>query len=168
MKDISHTIHNALESKIALGIFIGAGILCIAVIIFTAGMAVGMHKAEFGHHWNENYERNFGMIHHGPNDMFNMPLENNFPNAHGASGKIIKVELPTFIVEETDGTEKVVHIDTTTHIHTVTGNADQTAIVDDAGAVVIGEPNTDGQIEAKFIRILPPIPTDMPITPLTK
>ena len=74
-----------------LKILCGIGIVVIAFIIFYAGVTVGFHKATFGRAWAENYERNFGF---GPDHS--LSAINNFPNADGAIGKIIKIETANY------------------------------------------------------------------------
>jgi len=89
MEKMKEDMKKFLESKVAVKILYGIGIVIVAMLIFSAGITVGFHKASFGRAWGENYERNFGM-------MPNRPIfgQDNFPNANGAVGKIIKIELP--------------------------------------------------------------------------
>ena len=157
MKKISEEIKKIFDSKASFRILCGVGIFIVALLIFSAGIDVGFHKASFGRDWGENYERNFGF---GPDH----PLlgNDNFPNANGAIGKIIKIELPTVIVEDKDGTEKVILIKDDTQIQNIKTLVTSNDLKIDNFVVVIGAPNTRGQIEAKFIRIMPlgmpPIP----------
>jgi hypothetical protein len=151
MKKIYEDIKKVFESKVAFRILIGIGILIIALLIFSAGIIIGFHKASFERAWEENYERNFGPKPNGP--IFG---QTNFPNTHGAIGKILKIELPTIIVQDNkDNTEKVILLKADTRIEkTNTAIAGQDLKIDDF-VVVIGTPNPQGQIEAKFIRIMP-------------
>jgi hypothetical protein len=143
-------IKKFFESKLLLRILCGIGILIIALIIFYAGVTVGIYKASFGRAWAENYERNFGF---GPDH----PLSgiNNFPNANGAIGKIIKIELPTIIVQDKDNTEKVILTTDDTQIQKMKENIATSDLKISDFVVVIGTPNAQGQIEAKFIRVMP-------------
>jgi hypothetical protein len=153
-------IKKIFESKMLFKILCGIGIVVVALLIFYAGVTVGFHKATFGRAWGENYERNFGF---GPDH----PLlgKDNFPNANGAIGKIIKIELPTIIVTDKDNTEKVILLDTNTQIQKMKENIATTDLNVNDFVVVIGSPNEQGQIEAKFIRVMPvgipvpPVPT---------
>lgn len=138
------------ESKFLFKILCGIGIVLIALLIFYAGINVGFHKAEFGRAWGENYERNFGF---GPDHS--LLGKDNFPNANGAIGKIIKIELPTIIVEDKDSAEKVILIDSNTNIEKMTAQITMNDLKVDDFVVVIGAPNTQGQVEAKFIRVMP-------------
>ena len=111
MKKIYEKIKNFLSStsfgnlKLSNKFLYIIGSIVIAILIFSAGVSVGFHKASFGRAWGDNYERNFGMMKERP--VFG---KDNFPNAHGTIGKIIKIELPTIIVQDKDGIEKVVLI----------------------------------------------------------
>ena len=150
MTKICEDFVKVFESKIAFRILCGVGIVLVALLIFYAGVNVGFHKASFGHSWGENYERNFGF---GPDH----PLlgNDNFPNANGAIGKIIKIELPTIIVQDKDNTEKVILLNSDTNIEkTATAIQSSDLSINDF-VVVVGSPNDQGQIEAKFIRVMP-------------
>lgn len=156
MKNIKESIKKVFESKkvfVVLSIF---GVLVVASLIFQAGVFVGFHKASFGRDWGENYGRNFGMM-RGERDFFKGGMMNpkNFPNANGAVGKIIKVELPTVIVQDKDGTEKVVLIKDDTSIRSIKEDITKDKLKIDDFIVVIGSPNAQGQIEAKLIRLMP-------------
>lgn len=159
MQKIKENIGKIFESKIFIGILYGMGIVIILLLVLSAGISIGFHKANFGHAWGENYERNFGMMPNRP--MFG---GDNFPNAHGAIGKIIKIELPTMIVQDRDNTEKVILIKSDTQIQKLKENIQTTDLKIDDFIVVIGTPNQQGQIEAKLIRIMP---LGMPVPPPT-
>jgi hypothetical protein len=159
MKKIYEDIKKFFESKIANKILIGVGFVIVALLIFSAGVAVGFRRASFGRAWGENYERNFGMMSDRP--MFS---DDNFPNAHGAVGKIIKVELPTVIVQdEKDNKEKVILIKNDTKIQKMENSITVNDLKVDDFVVIIGTPDDQGQIEAKFIRVMPS--GNIPTTP---
>jgi len=147
---MNEKIKKVFESRVSFGILSGIGIVIVALLIFSAGITVGFHKASFGRSWGENYERNFGMM---PNRL--MSGRDNFPNASGAAGKIIKVALPTVIVQGKDNTEKVVLLKDDTRIQKMKESITANDLKVDDFIVVIGIPNEQGQIEAKLIRIMP-------------
>ena len=157
MKDIKEEIKKVFESKKVLVIASILGVLIIASLIFQVGVSVGFHKASFGRDWGENYGRNFGMMRGGDQGPLGgrMMNQENFPNAHGTVGKIIKTELPTIIVQDKDGTEKVVLIKDDTSIRSMKADMKGSDLKVDDFIVVVGSPNTTGQIEAKLIRIMP-------------
>jgi tRNA splicing ligase len=87
--------------------------------------------------------------------MDSFGMMNSFPNAHGATGKIIKIELPNIIVEGKDDTEKVVSLDNDTKIQNGRDVVAEEDLALDDFVVVIGVPNDKGVIEAKLIRVIP-------------
>jgi len=154
------------QSKTFKRIFCIVGILIIALVIFQAGMFVGFKKARGSYKWAENYERNFGgrFMEHGgkmggKKGFFpSMPMgaqRGDFQNSHGVVGRVIKVALPTFAVSDRDNIEKVVIIKNDTNIARFHETATSTDLKTNDSVVVIGTSNDNGQIEAKFIRIMP-------------
>jgi hypothetical protein len=162
MKDeIKNNIKKILESKNFKTLIYTLGILFIVLMIFQAGMLAGYKKASFGRNWGDNYERNFGFPPDGSRMMGGeFGGLGNFPNAHGAIGKIIKLELPTMIVlDEKDNTEKVVVVNDKTEIRLMRDVTTPEKLKLDDHIIIIGEPNSSGQIEARLIRFLPaPLP----------
>lgn len=136
------------------------GSLVIIFMVFQIGMMAGFRKASFGRDWGENYEKNFG----SPNRFINKERGGfgdfgNLPNAHGAIGKIIKVDLPTIIVfDGKDQTEKVIILDEKTEIRKMREIVPTEGLKVDEHIVVIGNPNKEGQIEARLIRFIPAPP----------
>lgn len=127
------------------------GALFVVSFIFHAGMIVGFERASFRHDWGNNYERNFGPKGKPPflNDI------KGSPNAHGAIGKIIKIEFPNIVVLDKDQTEKIVIIDDKTNILERKDTISKEELTLDKYVIVIGTPNANGQIEAKLIRVIP-------------
>ena len=154
MKEINEKLKKVFESKVLVGILYGIGIVIIVLVIFSAGVSVGFHKASFGRNWGDNYSKNFGNGDRGW-PLGGPEMMNSFPNAHGVNGKIIKIELPTVIVADRDNLEKVVLIKDDTKIQRMRENITTDDLKIDDFIVVIGSPNNQGQIEAKLIRIMP-------------
>ncbi len=157
-------IKKVFESKsFRIAIYILGGLVIIS-LVFQAGMMAGFRKASFGRDWGDNYEKNFGSPHRNPPMMGDKFGDfGNLPNAGGAIGRIIKVELPTIIVlDEKDNTEKIVLINDKTEIRKMRDIAIQDDLKLDEHIIVIGIPNAKGQIEAKLIRFLP-APFNIPI-----
>jgi hypothetical protein len=157
MKKICEDIKKVFESKSLFRILLGLGIIIVMMLTFSAGVTVGFHKASFGRAWGEHYNENFGM---GPKngrmgDLQRVGPMDYFPSAHGATGKIIKMELPNVIVQDKDNIEKVVSTNADTKIQKGrTEIATKDLRVDDF-IVVIGTPNDQGIVEAKLIRVIP-------------
>lgn len=150
-EQIKNKINNFLESKkFKIATYV-IGAIFVLIFVFQAGMIAGFKKASFRHDWGDNYERNFGPKNRPPfmGDMMGAP------NAHGAIGKIIKVEYPNIFVLDKDQTEKVVIIKDDTNIIERKDKVTKESLIVDKYIVVIGNPNDQGQIEAKLIRIIP-------------
>src|SRR5579859_4727773 len=130
---MSDEIKKIFESKVSFRILCAIGIAIVTLLVFAAGVIVGFSRATYEHAWEENYERNFGM-------RSGHPILENFPNAHGAIGKIISISLPTIIVEDRDNTEKVVVINDDTQIQEMTGSLSSKDLKVDDFVVVIGSP----------------------------
>lgn len=150
-------IKNILKSKTFKTVIITLGVLAVVSFIFQAGQMMGFRKVSFGRDWGDNYAVNFGSPHMGPKMMGEKFGDfGNLPNAGGAIGKIVKVELPTIVVlDEKDNTEKIVLIDDKTQIRMVRENITKDNLKIDEYVVIMGAPNSSGQIEARLIRILP-------------
>lgn len=158
-------IKNILKSKTFKIVVITIGVLFVLSLVFQVGMMAGFKRVSFGRDWGDNYERNFGMPRMGPR-MMNGKFDNfgNIPSAHGAIGQIIKVELPTIIVlDEKDNTEKIVLINEKTEIHKVREEIKKEDLKIDDNVVIMGVPNSSGQIEARLIRIIPAPLNQVPI-----
>ncbi len=147
-----------------MGITWGIAGLLAVLFIFKAGMVVGTHKAGFTRSWGENYHRNFG----GPQGGFFQGFgDRDFISAHGVAGQIIKVELSgdeqaTLVIKGRDEVEKIVIVNKDTAIKGFGKSVKLADLKADDLIVVIGEPNDVGQIEAKFIRVLPPLGVPLP------
>ena len=88
-------------------------------------------------------------------------------------GKIIKLEPPNFMIADRDGVEKIILITDKTDIKRFRDTIKSVDLKLDDFINVIGAPNDKAQIEAKFIRVLPPPPdfstaTGTPIATDTK
>ncbi len=134
-----------------LGLYIIGGLFVLGVT-FQLGVFTGYHKASFARDWGDHYGKNFGM--ERP-ESFKGMMRGGLPMGHGAVGKVLTVTLPTFVIEDNDGTEKTIVVSNTTIVKSSTQNSTSTSITPNTSVVVIGQPNKSGQIEAKLIRIMP-------------
>lgn len=164
MNEIKSKIKNVFKSKTFRVVICTLGILAIASLIFHAGQIAGFRKASFGRDWGNNYAMNFGSPHMGPKMMGEKFGDlGSLPNSGGAIGKIIKIELPTIVVlDKKDNTEKIVLINEKTQIRKVREDINKENLTIDDDVVIMGAPNSSGQIEARLIRILP-APLSLPI-----
>jgi hypothetical protein len=151
---------NIFESKTSKIIISLLGLLVLILFVFRAGVSVGHRKAMFRCDWGRNYEANFGPARPGP--LMREPFMEPMPNAHGSIGKIIKIDLPSVVVlDEKENIEKIVLIDETTEIRKAKDSFNKEDLRIDERVVIIGEPNSLGQIEAKFIRLFPVSPREL-------
>jgi len=143
-------------------VIVGISVFIIAVLIFGAGIMVGGMKARFSYRWAENYHKNFA----GPKEGFfgnwkgTPPLPGDFIEGHGVFGQIIKINASTstgttLAIKGNDGVEKIVLIKDDTVFEKFRDKVKTADLKVDDYIVVIGSPNDSGQVEAKFIRILP-------------
>jgi hypothetical protein len=119
-------------------------------------MVAGYHKARFGARFGDNFERNFIGPRRG-NFSGRLPGPG-MPGGHGAVGEIISISLPQIVVAGPDNLEKTVLVGTSTMVREFRNEitADKLRVGD--FIVVLGNPNDEGQIDAKLIRIMPPPP----------
>lgn len=146
--------------KIALWSIAG---LVVFLFVLKLGMFLGFRKANFSYKWGENYHRNFA----GPRSGFFGEFSGgDFIDAHGVFGQIIAIDpstdsgqAGTIILKGRADTEKIVLIGENTVIKRFRDSVKFSELKIDDFIVVIGEPNDEGQIEAKLIRLSPPLPT---------
>jgi len=78
-----------------------------------------------------------------------------FPTSHGATGRIVSVALPSFVVAGPDNNEQNVIVGGQTLIRRMRTTVPPGDIKVDDYTVVLGEPNESGAIQAKFVRLMP-------------
>ena len=143
------------QSHVFKGILIGLGVLAILFAGFTAGQVVGWRRGDFSDRWAKNYERNFGRSRVGfLGGMMGRPGPG-FMYGNGVVGPILKIDGNNLTVKDRDNTEKVVVITSQTTIVSPVGTIVKMDLKVSNNIVVIGFPNISGQVEAKFIRVLP-------------
>jgi hypothetical protein len=123
----------------------------ILLIIFGLGIVVGYKRAIFASSFGENYYRNFygdplarpvmGVVSIGP--MI----------SHGVFGEVIDVGSGTIAVKSATGDEASIVIASNTPIREMGNAVSVEEIVVGDNVAIIGEPNSNGQVDAKFIRI---------------
>ena len=133
--------------------------------VFSVGIWVGQKRAEFSFRWTDSYHRNFG----GPQGGF----LDNFPNSnliggHGIFGVVIGIYTNNLIIKDQDSMERIVVISTETTTRNNVGDMNFFDIKINDRVVIIGSPNSEGQVEAKFIRVLPPVTSFIKIIDLLK
>lgn len=126
--------------------------LVVLIGVFSLGVNVGFRKAGYTYSWARNYPNNFGM----PGKRFLLAPSGGAPflNAHGLDGSILSIDKSTVTIKDEDGNEKIITILPTTTIRKNFQNIQAQDLKTGEEIVVIGSPNSQGQIEAKFIRAL--------------
>jgi len=142
-----------LSADILKWIIVGLLAFALIIFIFAFGVWVGSERAQFSFRWAENYHRNFG----GPPSGFleNFTGKDSMPG-HGVFGSVIKIDGNILTIKGQDNIERSVNTTDKTTIKRL--NEDQKILdikINDY-VVIIGQPNDVGQIEASFIRIMPP------------
>lgn len=126
--------------------------LIVLLLVFKAGVMVGYRKASFSYRWGENYHRNFG----GPkNGFFAGFAGRDFIESHGTFGQIIKINGSMLVVKGRGDAEKIIVVKDDTMIRNGMDVASLNDLKVNDYIVTIGEPNAQGQIEAKLIRVMP-------------
>ena len=146
MEEIHH-------SKNVRMVIIGIGVLIILLGVLRIGISIGERRAKFAGQFGDNFESNFM----GPrgNMMGGEYFGGMMPNGNGAIGEIISLNLPQIVVNGPDNLEKTVLIGTSTIIRQFQGNIQSSILKTGDFVVVIGNPNNNGQVEAKLIRVMP-------------
>jgi hypothetical protein len=132
----------------------------VLVFIFSLGVFVGHEKGRFSRAWGENYYRNIM----GPGGAGMGMMDFNRPgfNARGGLGQIIKIDGNSLIIKDQANVEKTLLITDKTAIIKNNQNIKATDLKIDDKIMIIGQPNDQGQIEPKLIRVLPELPQAFP------
>jgi hypothetical protein len=123
---------------------------------------VGNHQAQFEGNFGDKFDRNF----RGPGMMGNEGGLFGFdgdvdmgPNSHGAIGKILTIDSSKMVISGPDNLEKIVLIKSDTLVREFMEEKKLQDLKVGDFVVVIGSPNSQGEIEAKLIRLMPAPPT---------
>lgn len=122
-------------------------VILVLIVVFAAGVLVGYQKAQFSYRWGENYYRN---IVGPPSAPFGQP----FLAAHDSQGQILQINNNQLVVKGTDGVEKNIIVGSQTTIRKGTSTIKISDLHDNDNIIAIGDPTSQGQLAAKFIRVL--------------
>jgi hypothetical protein len=148
-------LNNISNSKIVKTTAVVIGVVIFGLAIFKLGMIAGFKKADFSHNLGENYRNIFTNQPPSLGENFN---DRSFMNANGASGKIIKINDPLLLVEDLNDGEKIISTDDSTVIRMFRDQIPFSQLKTDEYVVVVGDPEGNGAIGAKLIRVVPPPP----------
>ena len=142
-----------LQSKTVRWVLVGLGALVFLLGAFAVGVRVGYQEARFSYEWGARYERDFG----GPPQGF-LGFSGGGPkvliSAHGALGTVTGVASSSFSVAGPDNVLKDFLVSSTTLFGAPRSPAQFSDLQVGDQVIVIGMPNTQGQIEARFVRIV--------------
>lgn len=149
-------IKQFVQSKTFKWVVGGIGVLIALLLVFKAGEFVGFRKAGFSYQWGENYYR--GMM--GPREgMMPRGFEpRDFMMGHGTFGSVISVSSSSLVIKGGNGAEQVVLIAPQTEIRRFRDTIAADNLTVGENVTVVGTPNAAGQIEARLIRVMPPLP----------
>lgn len=143
---------NFLESKIVRTTLWILGGLIVLVVVFGLGITVGYDRAGFASGFDRNYFRIFyGAAPGGPIGLMAPPMP---MSIHGVVGTVIDLSTSSISVKNRQGNEQSVAVSSGTDIRNGNGNIMIGDIVVGDQIAVIGGPNSEGQIDARFIRVL--------------
>jgi hypothetical protein len=149
-------MENTKQSKTVRNIIILIGVTVVALSILFVGIRIGERKARFAGQFGDNFERNFVGPRGGMMDgMMGGFFSERLPGGHGAIGEILSVNLPQIVITGPDNLEKTVLVGTSTTVRLFQENVQGSQLKVGDFVVVIGDPNSNGQIEARLIRIMP-------------
>ena len=130
-------------------------VLCVMLVIFEAGVAVGVHKANFADRIGGAYYKVFGTA-GGSLGNFD---QDDFPASHGVAGTIIKLAAPYALIQGPNNVERTILLGSSTTILKYRNTIESSDLAEGDLIVVIGTPSTSSSaIDARFIRVLPPLP----------
>jgi len=141
------------------------GGIAVVFLIFGFGVMIGYHSAIFSSSWGRNYYRNF--YGNGPQNgpMGEFIARTPF-NDHGVTGSVIDVSSSTISIRDNDNDERSIAVSSDTIIKKMdnTISVDMINIGDRIAA--IGEPNENGQVRARFVRVFD-ASSSMPLPPVS-
>ena len=145
-----------INSKLFAGIVTGVCITLVIICIFEIGVMVGYHESSYSSRWGENYTRNFGG---GPMGMNGLP-DAGQPMPDGIMGKIVSITHATassteLAISGSQHPEEKVLIASDTIIRDHQNTLSPASLSVDEEVVVLGSPDTNGEIVAKLVRIIP-------------
>lgn len=147
MKDFFRSSNKLRAVLWVLGGFI------LLLTAFGLGVSVGSRSTAFRVRFGENYFHNF----YGEPAAYQlggpMPNVQGPPNSHGVIGRVVDRATSTLSVVDADGEEVSVAVPTSTPIEEDGNTVLIGAIHAGDTVAVIGAPNGEGQIAARFIRV---------------
>ena len=152
------SLHEYIHSKTARRIIMSIATLIVVLLFFELGMLVGYKKGTFACRLSDNYFRIFGDERGERMGLGTQIPRGEMPGGHGATGKIVHIELPVIVVVNPNKIEKSIYISDDTIIKKMNETIPASDLKIDDSIVVVGADNNNGQIEARLIRLFPLLP----------
>lgn len=148
-------INKIIQSKSFRNIILAVTSLVAILLILKVGIFIGYKKAGFSYRWGENYHRNFA----GPKGGFFKEFEGrDFIESHGVFGEVIKIDNDSIVIKGKNDVEKLILLSvSSTIIKNSREKIELSGLKIGDLVVVIGSPNDSGAVEAKLIRLMPPV-----------
>ena len=130
--------------------------LAVLLLVFSAGVFVGLEKAKFSYGWGENYFRNFVGPRGAPGGPFagRDPFwDKNYLNPHGVFGEIIKIDQGGLVIKDFHNLEIPITAGGSLVVKNKRGDLRLSDLQVGNKVVIIGSPDKQGKINAKFIRV---------------
>lgn len=130
-------------------------ILILLIIFFKLGVYWGYKKNSFSYNWCRGYQRNFdpGFYSGGGFNKMRKFDKEPFLRGYGISGKIVLIKDSGFVLEDSDGIEKIILVFENTILKKNGLNIKFSDLKEGDFVVILGKPNQNGEIEAKLIRV---------------
>jgi hypothetical protein len=142
-----------MEKKWLVWVLAAAGEIVVLLLVFRVGEVIGVNRANFNTEWGQNYGRLFGEPQRG---FFNEVGELPPPiPAFGNAGTVLSVSGGSLVIQDNRLNEKTIVLSSSTTIREGANVITAAEIPAGAQIVVIGAPNGQGAITARFIRIFP-------------
>ncbi len=160
-------IKEIVSTKVFKLVFLLVAGLLIILLVFAAGIKVGLKKARYSYQWGANYERNFLGPHSdmmdprrpngkmrpsGPMDFFKNN-ERDMRNANGLAGAVVSFTNNLIVVKDKDNKESTVAVNEKTIIKFGRSDIEIGDLKVDQQLVVLGKPNDAGMVDAELIRV---------------
>jgi len=145
--------HHLFSSRwLRWGVGILSGLI-ILILVLALGINIGRHEERFTRDWAQNYPGNFG----GPKSFSLQINPGDRPvQPHGLFGAVISkaTDNKSIVVKGDRDVEKTVLLDDSTIIEKAMNTLKAADLKVNDSVIVIGEPNQQGQIDAKLIRVI--------------
>jgi len=149
-------LENINKSRIVRIILITICAIIVLLGILQIGITIGEEKVRYTGQFGNYFENNFMGQMRGPMEFF----DNDLPGGHGVVGKIISMSSTEIVISGQDNIEKIVSITDKTIFRKFKDDVTASDLKIGDFVVVIGNPDSQGKVEAKLLRVMPAPKTD--------